>query len=70
MKYIIPSSFYFYNLLTGGDEFEDICEQQLFLAEHGVDWTTSDNFMDLEREVAVTLLAKKEKEKMENRNLE
>ena len=70
MKYIIPQTYYLYNLLSGGDTVASVIEQQVFLAEHGIDWQSSDKFIDIEREIAVNILIKQEKEKAKNRSLE
>lgn len=70
MRYIVEPRFYLYNLLTNGDSYESLVEQQLFLAENGIDWQTSENWFDFEREVAVSLLVKKKKEEIEQKNLE
>ena len=70
MKYIIPSQYYLYNILVGGDSFESLIEQQIFLAANGIDWNTSSNFIDIEREIAVNLLIKKKKEEMEQKMVE
>lgn len=37
MRYIVEPRFYLYNLLTNGDSYESLVEQQLFLAENGID---------------------------------
>jgi len=70
MRYIIPPVFYLYNILTGGENFENILEQQVFMAEHGIDWNKTDEFIDIEREIVIGILSKKAKEKAEQRSAE
>lgn len=65
MKYQIPLQYFLYNILTGGERFENLLEQQLILAEHGISLSDSDNLSDVEREVLFDRAQKREKDKIE-----
>lgn len=64
-NYRIPMNFFLYNILTGGERFEDVIEQQVLMAEHGIDFEYTDNITDLEREIIFNHVLKREKDKMD-----
>lgn len=65
MKYFIPQQLFLYNILSGGESFENILEQQTLLAEHGISFEYSDQMSDIEREIVVDKVLKREKDKSE-----
>lgn len=65
MKYQIPLQYFLYSILTSGERFENLLEQQLILAEHGISFSDSDALSDIEREVLFDRAQKHDKDKIE-----